>query len=199
MASVSDSQLISVADYLAGELASDTKHEYLGGVIYAMAGGRNSHNLIATRLTRLLFPKDEHSQCEPYNSDTKIRICSSTYTRFYYPDASVICKPNPPSDTFQDHPALVAEVVSRSTRRIDEGEKKDAYFTLPSLQVYLLIEQEQPLVTVHRRNEQGAIIREVFQGVDAVISLAEIGADLSLSDLYQGIELTPEDVDEEPR
>lgn len=32
--------LISVEDYLAGELISTAKHEYLGGEVYATAGAR---------------------------------------------------------------------------------------------------------------------------------------------------------------
>ena len=56
-----------------------------------------------------------------------------TETRFYYPDASIVCQPNPQSETFQDAPAVLFEVVSAGTRRIDEGEKRDCYLTIPSL------------------------------------------------------------------
>ena len=192
MATVTDTQLVSVAEYLAGELHSESRHEYLGGVIYAMAGGRNAHNLIATNLTRLLYTKDSKRNCRPYNSDTKIRVRYPTHTRFYYPDASVICDPNPPEDTFQDNPTLIAEVLSRSTRRTDEGEKKDAYLTIRSLDVYLLLDQEQPVVTVHRRNELGGFTREVYQGMETVIPLAEIGTELRLAEVYEGVEFSPE-------
>ena len=121
MASISASQLVSVADYLAGELNSETRHEYLGGVIYAMAGGTNQHNRIAGNVFGTLFGRLSDSPCEPYNFDTKIRVRYATHSRFYYPDASVICDPNPVGDTFQDSPTLIAEVLSRSTRRTDEG------------------------------------------------------------------------------
>jgi len=191
MATVSSTQLVSVGDYLAGEMVSQTKHEYLGGVIYAQAGARNIHNLIATNLTHALYPKDRGQPCRPYNSDTKIRIQLPTHLRFYYPDASVICQPNPPNDSFQDQPALVVEVLSRKTRRIDEGEKKDAYLTIPTLSVYLLAEQESVAVTVHRRTEQG-FVREAYCGLEAVIPLSEIGTELALSDIYEGAELSPE-------
>src|SRR6266567_2592347 len=113
--------LISVEDYLAGELQSPIKHEYLGGVVYAMAGARNAHNLIASNTLGALFGRLRGRPCRLYNSDTKIRIRLPTHTRFYYPDVSVICRPNPPTDTFQDDPAVLVEVLSRSTRRIDEG------------------------------------------------------------------------------
>ena len=190
MATVSSAQLVSVGDYLAGELVSQTKHEYLGGVIYAMAGARNVHNLIATNITGSLHAQLRDKDCRPYNSDTKIRIHLSMHVRFYYPDASVICQPNPPDDSFQDQPALVAEVLSRSTRRTDEGEKKDAYLTIPSLGVYLLVEQDVPLVIVHRRTEQGGFVREVYEGMESVIRLPEIGTELPLSEVYEGVEFS---------
>jgi Uma2 family endonuclease len=112
--------------------------------------------------------------------------------RFYYPDVSVVCDPNSPDDSFQDQPALVAEVLSRSTRRTDEGEKKDAYLTIPSLGVYLLVEQDAPLVTVHRRNAQGGFDREVYEGMQTVIPLSEIETELPLAEIYEGVKFTPE-------
>src|SRR5438067_1190243 len=142
--------LVSVADYLAGELISPVKHEYLGGVVFAMAGARNVHNLIASNVLGSLHARLRSGRCRPYNSDTKIRIRLPTQVRFYYPDVSVICRPNPQSDSFQDEPAAIFEVVSRGTHRVDEGEKKDAYLTIPSLSVYVLVEQETAAAIVFR-------------------------------------------------
>src|SRR5438874_9406984 len=98
-------ELISVEDYLAGELVSPVKHEYVGGVVYAMAGARNAHNLIATNTVGALYARLRGGPCRPFNSDTKIRIRLPTQTRFYYPDALVVCRPNAQSDSFQDEPA----------------------------------------------------------------------------------------------
>src|SRR5438105_10241135 len=133
--------LVSVEDYLAGELISPVKHEYLGGVVYAMAGARNMHNVIASNTLVAVGSRLRGRPCRPYNSDTKIRVRLPSHVRFYYADASVICRPNPQTDAFQDEPSVLFEVLSRGTRRIDEGEKKDAYLTIPSLGVYVLIEQ----------------------------------------------------------
>jgi len=184
-------QLVPVEQYLAAELVSPVKHEYVGGVLYAMAGGRNVHNLIATNALVALGVRLRGSPCRPFNSDTKIRIRLPTQVRFYYPDAAVICRPNPQSDSFQDEPAVTIEVVSRKTRRIDEGEKKDAYLTVPSLFGYLIFEQESPAVVVYRRTEQG-FVREVHAGLEAVIPLPEIGIDLPLTEVYDGVLFTPE-------
>jgi Uma2 family endonuclease len=189
--------LVSVEDYLAGELRSPVKHEYLGGAVYARAGARNAHNLIATNTLGALFGRLRGRPCRPYNSDTKVRVRLPTHTRFYYPDTSVICRSNPPTDSFQDEPAVLVEVLSRSTRRIDEGEKKDAYLTIPALHVYLLVEQESAAVVAYRRTANG-FVREVYEGLDAVIPLGEIGVELPLAEVYETVEFAPESEENEP-
>lgn len=187
---------ISVEDYLAGELVSPIKHEYLGGVVFAMAGARNVHNLIATNALVSLGARLRGQRCRSYNSDTKIRVRLPTHVRFYYPDVSVVCRPNPQTDSFQDEPAVIVEVLSQKTRRIDEGEKKDAYLTIPSLCVYALVEQEMPAVVVFRRTEQG-FVREVHEGLDAVIPLGEIETALPLAEVYDTVEFSPEEDDQD--
>ena len=184
-------ELVPVEAYLASELTSPQKHEYLGGVVYAMSGARNAHNQIATNAVIALGAQLRGQRCRVFNSDTKIRLRLPHHLRFYYPDLSVVCRPNPLDDSFQDEPVVLVEVLSRSTRRLDEGEKKEAYLTIPSLEVLLLVEQERPAVLAFRRSEQG-FVREVFQGMEAVIGLPEVGAELPLAELYEGLELTPE-------
>ncbi len=179
-------QLTSIDDYLAGELASPIKHEYLGGYIYAMAGARNLHNLIGTNVIGTLHARLKGKKCRPFNSDTKIRVRLPSHVRFYYPDASVICRPNPPEDSFQDEPSVLFEVLSNKTRRLDEGEKKDAYLTIPSLSVYVLVEQDAPVLTVYRRSKQGDFVREVYEAA-ALLPLPEVEIDLPLADIYDGV------------
>lgn len=188
--------LVSVDDYLEGELISPCKHEYLGGVVYAMAGARNAHNIIAMNTSGALHARLRGKSCRPFNSDTKIRLRLVTQVRFYYPDVSVVCRPNPQTDSFQDEPVVLFEVLSRRTRRIDEGEKKDAYLTIPSLSVYVMVEQETAAVVAFRRTERG-FIREVFEGLEAVLPLGEIGADLPLAEIYETVDFAPEREDDE--
>ena len=183
--------LVSVNDYLAGELASPTKHEYVGGVVYAMAGAGNAHNVIATNVLGSLHARLRGKPCRPFNSDTKVRVQLPAQVRFYYPDASVVCRPNPQTDSFQDEPVVIVEVLSARTRRADEGEKKDAYLTIPSLAVYLLVEQDTPAVVAFRRAD-GEFVREVYDGLGAVIPLAEVGVELPLADVYEAVEFIPE-------
>src|SRR4051794_20525471 len=124
MSAVKKIDLVSIDDYLAGELDSPIKHEYLGGYVYAMAGARNAHNHISTNVLGTLYGLLKRKKCRPYNSDTKIRVRLQSKIRFYYPDASIICRPNRPEASFQDDPTVLFEVLSQRPRRIDEGEKK---------------------------------------------------------------------------
>ena len=107
---------------------------------------------------------------------------------FYYPDVQVTCHPNPPDDSFQDNPAVVIEVISESTRRVDEGEKRTGYLALPSVEVYLLIESGRAGVIAYRRTATG-FDREVFTGLTAVIPLGCIGTELPLAEIYAGVAL----------
>lgn len=183
--------LMSVDDYLAGELVSPVKHEYIAGVVYAMTGARNLHNLIASNTLVALGSRLRGKPCRAFNSDTKIRLLFPTHVRFYYPDVSVVCQPGSPTASYQEAPAVVVEVLSARTRRTDEGEKKDAYLTIASLAAYLLVEQESAAVIAFRRTEQG-FVREVFRGLDATVPLGELGITLPLAEIYEAVEFVPE-------
>lgn len=191
MTALAKSEPISIEDYLAGEEVSDVKHEYLGGIVHAMAGATNGHNTISGNAFGLLFGHLRGKSCQPFNSDTKIRIQFPDQTRFYYPDAMVVCVPNPATDRFQDRPVVVFEVLSESTRRTDLGEKLQAYLTIPSLEVLLYVEPDSPFVTVHRRRAAGGFATEHHAGLDAVIPLPEIEAQLALADLYERVDFAP--------
>jgi Uma2 family endonuclease len=188
--------LISVEDYLAGELVSPVKHEYLGGVAFAMSGARVVHDVIAVNILGSLFGRLRGRPCRPYSPDMKIRLRLEKRWRFYYPDTSVVCRSNPAIDSFQDEPEVIFEVLSKGTRRIDEGEKKDAYLTIPSLKVYALVEQEFPAVTIFRRKGD-EFVREVVSGLDAALSLPEIETELPLREIYDRVEFRPEESDDD--
>ncbi len=182
-------ETMSVEDYLAGEEISEIKHEYLGGTVHAMAGATNRHNTIAVNSLGSLHSQLRGKSCQAFNSDTKVRIEFPDHTRFYYPDALVVCDPNSGNDHFQERPALIIEVLSTSTRRTDLGEKRDAYLTIPSLKLLLFVESDFPSVIVYRRKPEGGFSAEQYTGFDATILLPEIEASLSLADLYERVEM----------
>jgi len=182
---------VSIDDYLAGEELSEVKHEYLGGTVHAMAGGTNDHGAISFNALLSLGKRLDGKQCRPFTSDTKVRIEFSDHIRFYYPDAQVVCLPNPGGDHFQDRPVVVTEVLSESTRRTDLGEKRDAYLSIATLKVLLLVGSDGAYVLVHRRRPEGGFAAEEYKDLEAVIELSEIGAALPLAELYERIEFPP--------
>src|SRR5947209_5087464 len=109
--------------YLDGEERAQRKHEYVYGAVYAMAGGRIQHARIASNILAAIHRRLPAGTCEVFNSDVKIRIRNEKGVCFYYPDVSVVCDSNPPDLVYQDEPVVVVEVLSPSTRRIDESEK----------------------------------------------------------------------------
>ncbi|TWU16862.1 Uma2 family endonuclease [Allorhodopirellula heiligendammensis] len=183
---------LSVEEYLAGELESDIKYEYVNGRVYAMAGGKNLHHRIASRALVALAVKLGDSECEAYNSDAKVRVQIQAKTYFYYPDAMVVCESNPDDDTYQDRPVVIVEVISESTRRIDEGEKADHYLSIPSLQAYVLLEQSVAAARVLQRNDNGQFEESVFTQPDSVITIDALDLQLPLREIYAGIAFATE-------
>ena len=186
MNEIRSARLIPVAEYLASQSPSLGRHEYLEGSIYELESGSDVHNQIATNLLGALVRRLCGRSGRAFPSDTKVRVQSPFGTRFYYPDAQVVRLLNAPSDGFQDSPVVLVEVVSPSTRRIDECEKREAYLTIPSLGVYLLVEEEHRLAIAWRRGEQG-FVREAHTR-DSVIPLPEVGCELPLAEVYDGVD-----------
>jgi Uma2 family endonuclease len=154
-----------------------------------MAGATNQHNAIALNSLLSIGGQLRGKPCQPCNSHVKVRIEFPDHTRFYYPDAMVVCHSNPPTDYFQDQLVVILEGLSDATRRADLGEKRDAYLTLPSLKVLIFVEPEKPSVNLHRRKSGGGFAIKHHLGLDAVIPLPEIDASLALADLYDRVEL----------
>jgi len=194
MSTARQKQPISITDYLNGELTSPIKHEFVDGVVYAMAGATANHNRIATNATGALYGQLRGKRCQAFNSDMKVRVRLTRTTRFYYPDLSVVCQPNAGDDTFQDNPVVIVEVISESTRRVDEYEKREAYLSINSLCVYMLLEPNIIAALVYRRADEGFTC-ETYEGPDAIISLPEIECDLNLAEAYAQVEFLPTDPD----
>ncbi|HMJ88553.1 MAG TPA: Uma2 family endonuclease [Candidatus Acidoferrum sp.] len=179
--------LLSEAEYLRGEVTSDVKHEFVAGVAHAMAGAGLEHNLIAGNIFAGLHVRLRGGACVPFASDMKIRVQADEHVHFYYPDALVVCDPTglAPQRHWTDKPIVIFEVLSESTRRIDEGEKALLYWKLPSLVSYILVEQNKVQVTVRRRDGGG----EVLSGRDTLLRLPELGLEIPLGEFYERLTL----------
>lgn len=185
MSSIPSRTPISVDDYLDGEIRSDIKHEYLAGRVYAMAGATNAHNLIASNALGILYSQLAGNECRVFNSDTKLRVRRQQGTYFYYPDVMVACALNSFEQTFQDSPVIIIEVLSDSTRRIDEGEKRDVYLSIQTLEAYVLLEQSSKSAVVYTRTDSGFARTEY--GVGDVVPLPVSGVTLDLDRVYEGV------------
>lgn len=179
-------QLVDEATYLANEEGAVAKHEYVEGVVYAMAGGSVAHNLIASNVLVALGSALRGKPCRAFNSDMLVRIRRADGTRFYYPDAMVVCRSNPATESYQDEPVIIVEVLSDRTRRTDEDEKRRAYFSIPSLTTLVHFEQESRAAIVYCRTSSG-FERSLIEGA-GVISLPAIGVSLSLDEVYAGLD-----------
>ena len=182
--------LLSPEDFLLGEDGAPQKHEYLNGVVYAMAGGTNRHARIGTNLAVALGSRLRGKRCQPFNSDALIRVQQGEDLRFYYPDLSVVCEPNAPEERFQDKPVVIFEVLSESTARLDRGEKRAAYLTIPSLRVLALVDTEIMAVTLWRRTGE-SWTQEYATAPEQVLAFPEIECELPLAEIYEGSGLIP--------
>ncbi|MEI9892659.1 MAG: Uma2 family endonuclease [Chthoniobacter sp.] len=176
---------VSVDEYLAGEAVSETKHEYLSGLVYAMAGATQRHNDLAANILGTLHGRLRGRSCRPYGSDMLIQVERGNDLRFYYPDVSIVCRPAGPSARVQSEPSVIFEVLSESTVRTDTGEKRMAYLNIPTLEVYVLVDSDRREVTVWRQREN-QWAPEVLTASDAVLEFPSAGCSLTVGEIYEG-------------
>ena len=176
---------INIEEYLAHEERSEWRHEYIDGRMYARAESTAAHNLIATALAFGLIPAARRKGCHVFTSAMKLRLEIGGKTVFYYPDLLLSCDPQDRAPYFRRAPCLIVEVLSESTARIDRREKLLAYQTLPSLQTYVLLEQDVVRAEVYRR-ATGWRVEYVEQGS---IRIDCLDIDLPLADVYADVQI----------
>ena len=173
---------IEVQDYLSGEQSSEIKHEYVSGTVHAMAGASVNHNQITGNLSRQLGNQLEGRDCRPFSSDLLVKTGAESYR---YPDVVVVC-----DDDFIENeyvtatPVLIIEVLSRSTRQKDKEEKRHEYLSIPTLQEYVLIEQDFVDVEVFRRSN-GWRPSHYYLGDEVIFE--SVGVTLAVEVIYQRV------------
>jgi Uma2 family endonuclease len=178
---------ISEQEYLAGELVSDVKYEYIDGEVFAMAGASENHGLISGNLLSELRNnlKQKKSSCKVLSADMKVRI-HSINTSFFYPDILVYCDHHKDDTKYYKHlPLILVEVLSKSTRKNDLNTKKFYYFNIPSLQEYVVIEQDFCEVEVFKKSD-GWKSTVYFLGEE--ITFESIDATVSVEDIYYQVD-----------
>lgn len=178
---------VSYADYVAIELQTQVKHEWLDGQVVAMAGGSIAHAKIIRNLLACLLPSSASRGCEVFTSELKVRVEETGLAT--YPDASVFCEPlcvHPEDKNAATNPTALFEVLSRSTESWDRGDKFEHYRSLTSLRTYVLIAQHAKRVEIYRRGEGERWTLDVL-GPGGVAQVS--GAELVVEALYEGVEI----------
>ena len=181
MATAQQIALMSEEEYLEGEKIAALKHEYVDGHIYAMAGAHSNHNVLSGNVHGEFRNHLKGKPCRAYMSDMKVRIANGS--KYYYPDVLVNCPPV--NGYFTETPTIIVEVLSNSTRRIDETEKRLAYMQIETLEEYVLIAQDFVQIEVIRKSE-GWKSAKYFLGDEVIFT--SIGLTLSVEEIYDGVD-----------
>ncbi|PWU17200.1 MAG: hypothetical protein C5B50_11785 [Verrucomicrobia bacterium] len=176
---------LSVEDYLAGEQTSAVRHEYIGGVAYAMAGASDEHIALCMNLAFALRNHLRGGPCRVQMSEGKVRLLLANQDILYYPDVMVFCDPRDTDRYFKRYPKVLIEVLSESTEGIDRREKFLSYRQIETLEEYVLVAQDGIEVTVFRRAQNWAA--ELVRGSEQFLVVPSIHFKLPLRSLYEGV------------
>jgi Uma2 family endonuclease len=172
-------------EYLSVERRAEYKSEYVDGVMCAMAGSSERHNIIVANLIISIGVQLRDRPCRVYPSDLKVRVPNST--RFFYPDVSVVCGETRFADEQKDvilNPVLIIEVLSDTTAGFDRGRKFLSYPQIESLKEYLLVAQDEILVEKYSRQSDDSWLYTKVADVDRSLSLSSIQCEIRLREIY---------------
>lgn len=185
---------VSIDDYLASEARSPRRREYVDGEIYAMSGASRRHNQIASNLhVHAGNAARQTRDCQVFGPTMKLYV--EARNCIYYPDLMASCDPADNDDRYLTRPCFVVEVLSPSTASIDRREKRSSYETLPSLREYLIVDQDRMRVDLYSRRA-GVWLVQVFTDPDDIMECSCLGLRLTLSQVYEGVQLPPSGVAE---
>ncbi|HEY4211102.1 MAG TPA: Uma2 family endonuclease [Steroidobacteraceae bacterium] len=178
-----ESRRYTVEEYLQLEESSAIRHEYVAGEIFAMSGASRAHNDVAGAVFAAFYAHLRGGPCRAFINDFKVRLKVGRDDVFYYPDVLVACGAYAAKDDHLTDPKLIVEVLSPSTQRIDRREKALNYRAAPSLEEYVLVAQDSPLVIIHRRDTQWTPLS--FRLPDDVVRFESIDLTLTLQRIYE--------------
>jgi Uma2 family endonuclease len=174
---------ITEQEYLDDEKDTEIKHEYADGKIFAMAGAKKNHQRLIMTLASAWHSHLKGTPCEVFSSDVKVRADNGK--KYFYPDILVVCENDESDDYYAEFPRIIVEVLSDSTRKYDKTFKRQIYQTIPTLEEYVLIEQDRVEIEVCRRASGW---QSTFYFIDDEITFTSIELTLSVLDIYQRVE-----------
>lgn len=168
---------IGVEDYLKGERLSDIKHQLIDGEVYAMAGASENHNLLALNIASELRSHLKGKPCRTFMADMKVRVMDD----FFYPDVMVVCEADNEDEYYKKSPVIIVEVLSKTTRKFDQTSKRLRCQTIPTLQEYVLIEQDKGEIQVFCRDQNW---QSFYYYLGDTIHFRSLDISLSVEDIY---------------
>ncbi|MDQ3130690.1 MAG: Uma2 family endonuclease [Acidobacteriota bacterium] len=193
LAKVKTKTLLSPEDYLKFEREAETRHEFLDGEIYQMAGESLSHSRVCMNLAREVGNKLKGKSCEALSPNMKVR--TSTASLFSYPDLTIVCGEPQFHDVKKDvltNPKVIFEVLSPSTADYDRTEKFLRYrMGNKTLTDYVLVSQDYCFVEHFSKQADGNWIYQSLSELAEVLRIVSIDCELNLREIYDRVELKP--------
>lgn len=185
-------------EYLALEETAEYKSEYHDGEIVPMTGGTTNHNRIARNMLIALSLQLRGRDYEVFIGD--VRLWIPRFNRFTYPDVMVIAgQPeyyNNRKDTITN-PQVIIEVLSKSTKGYDRGDKFRFYRTIPSFQEYILLDQNQMFMEQFSKQANKRWSYSVYDEEDTALVFSSFQVEVSLADIYDKVDFEAEEPEEE--
>jgi len=177
-------RLLTEREYLEREAQAAVRHEYVGGVAYAMAGAGERHNRIALNVAFQLRAAARGTSCGVYVSDMKLRVAHAA--AYYYPDVMLSCEPASPETAVKEAPCLIAEVLSPATAATDTREKLHAYRGIETLRYYVVVDSDRVSVSYHVRGDDGGwLAANLDPGERLEVACGPVQAALTLASIYE--------------
>jgi Uma2 family endonuclease len=184
---------MTLAEFLEWEERQPLRYEFDGVGPVAMTGGTAGHADIQANLAAALRTRLRGNPCRFYGSDLKFQVAEG---HVRYPDGMVVCSPVDRTATVVYDPVVVFEVLSPSTAGNDRIVKAREYQATPSVQRYVMLEQDAVGATVYARSGN-AWTHEILVA-DSILALPEIGVSLPLAELYEGLVFEAEQDGDQP-
>jgi Uma2 family endonuclease len=185
-------------EYLALEETAEYKSEYHDGEIVPMTGGTTNHNQIALNVSVALSIAFKRQNYRVFIGD--VRLWIPRIKRFTYPDVMVIAGQPEYYDNRKDtitNAQVIIEVLSKSTKGYDQGDKFRFYQTIPSFQEYILIDQNQIFIEQYSKQENKRWSYSVYDEEDPALTFSSFGVEVPLADIYEKVDFTAEEPEEE--
>jgi Uma2 family endonuclease len=175
-------------EYLELEEAADYKSEYRDGEIVPMTGGTTNHNKIAGNFYANLKFALRGQDYDIYIGD--VRLWIPRYRQYTYPDVMVI-QGEPiytgTSTTTVMNPLLIVEVLSKSTKNYDLGDRFIYYRSIPEFKEYILIDQTKYHVMQYTKTLDGRWLLTEYESEEMIIELSSIEFQINLKEIYEKV------------